>query len=130
MEFKSGMPIYKQIAKAVKEKIALGELRPGDKFPSIRDIASIYKVNPNTVQRSTQLLEQEEIIYSKRGIGSFIVENDELVKKLRSDLANEYKTIFLTNMKKIGIDQEQAIQFLKEDIHGNKSNHGKNRKNK
>lgn len=119
MEFKSGLPIYVQIAKSIKEKIALGDLKPGDKFPSIREIASIYKVNPNTVQRSTQLLESQEIIFSKRGIGSFIVEEENLVNKLKEELASEYREIFLANMKKIGIDKKEAIEFLKEGLNGN-----------
>lgn len=115
MDFNNGLPIYLQIAKSIKEKIALGTLKPGDKFPSIREIANIYKVNPNTVQRSTQLLEQDNIIFSKRGIGSFVVEDEKIVQKLQNELANEYKTFFLDNMKKIGIDKKTAIKFLMED---------------
>ncbi len=115
MDFEKGLPIYFQIAKAIKEKVALGQLKPGDKFPSIREIASIYKVNPNTVQRSTQLLEAENIIYSKRGIGSFIVEDQNLVKKLQADLAHEYAGIFLESMGNIGMDKDAAIRFLMED---------------
>ncbi|MDO5026456.1 MAG: GntR family transcriptional regulator [Tissierellia bacterium] len=115
MDFEKGMPIYIQIAKAIKEKIALGQLEPGEKFPSIREIANIYKVNPNTVQRSTQLLESENIIFSKRGIGSFVVEDQKLIGKIKSELADEYAGIFLENMKKIGFNKEAAIKFLRED---------------
>lgn len=114
MDFKNGFPIYIQIAKSIKEKIALGNLKPGDKFPSIRELANIYKVNPNTVQRSTQLLEQDGFIYSKRGIGSFVVEEQKIVQKLQKELANEYKKIFLDSMKKIGIDKKSAIDLILE----------------
>lgn len=115
MEFKKGLPIYIQIAKAIKEKIAIGQLKSGDKIPSIRDIADIYKVNPNTVQRSLQVLEQDNIIFSKRGIGSFVIEDEKLIHSIRGELAREYERIFLENMKKIGIDKKEAFEFLMED---------------
>lgn len=118
MDFTNGVPIYIQIAKSIKEKIALGQMKPGDKVPSIREIASMYKVNPNTVQRSTQILEEENIIYSKRGIGSFVVEDEKLIQSLKNNLANEYREAFLANMAKIGVDRKQALAFLMEEENG------------
>jgi len=118
MQFSEGMPIYIQIAGFIKEKIALGQLTNGDKFPSIRDIANEYKVNPNTVQRSTQLLEQEGIIYSKRGIGSFIVDDPKIVENTRVELAREYSDLYLERMKKIGFDLNQVSRFLLEEYDG------------
>lgn len=118
MQFTDDMPIYMQIARIIKEKIALGQLKSGDKFPSIREIASEYKVNPNTVQRSTQLLEQEGIIFSKRGIGSFIVEDPKIVEKTRIELAREYSEKYIRNMKNIGYENKDLIKFLSEENNG------------
>lgn len=114
MDFNTNIPIYLQIARSLKERIARSELKPGDKFPSIREIANRYKVNPNTVQRSVQLLDQEGIIYSKRGIGSFVNEDEKVIDEMKKDLSLEYIKAYLESMKKIGYSEELSIRLLKE----------------
>jgi len=75
MEFREGQAIYLQIAELVCEKILLKEWLPGNKIISIRDLAVLIEVNPNTVQRAYDFLQQREIIVNKRGVGYFIDEN-------------------------------------------------------
>jgi GntR family transcriptional regulator len=75
MDFKDKQAIYLQIAGYVLEQILLGEIAIGCKMPSIRDLAIQIEVNPNTVQRTYDFLQQKEIISTKRGIGYFVNED-------------------------------------------------------
>ncbi len=75
MEFKDKHSIYIQIADRVCEKILLGIFGEEDKIPSTREMAIELEVNPNTVIRTYEYLEQKEIIYNRRGIGYFIAQN-------------------------------------------------------
>ena len=68
MEFKASPAIYLQIAEYVCENILLGTWALGDRIVSIRDLAVTMEVNPNTVQRAYDFLQQKEIISNKRGI--------------------------------------------------------------
>ncbi|MDP1817073.1 MAG: GntR family transcriptional regulator [Leadbetterella sp.] len=80
MNFKDKQAIYLQIAGYVLEQILLGEIPNGSKMPSIRDLAVQIEVNPNTVQRTYDFLQQKEIISTKRGIGYFV--NDDAREKI------------------------------------------------
>ncbi len=70
----SHVPIYLQIADAVRAAVAAGVYRPGESLPSLRAMAIQVQVNPNTVQRAYNALEREGLIYSQRGRGLFVAE--------------------------------------------------------
>ncbi len=69
MQFRESLPIYIQIAHHVCEKILLNEWKPGERVPSVRELAVLLAVNPNTVVRSYEFLEGRDIIFNERGIG-------------------------------------------------------------
>ena len=71
-------PIFEQIADAVQAALARGELGPGDKLPSARALAEELRVNPNTVIRAFELLEQRGITETRRGLGTFVREDVDL----------------------------------------------------
>ncbi len=72
MDFRESQPIYLQIADHVCEKIFLHEWKPGMRIPSVRELAVQLEVNPNTVMRTFEHLQQQDIIYNQRGIGYFV----------------------------------------------------------
>ncbi|MES2807791.1 MAG: GntR family transcriptional regulator [Bacteroidota bacterium] len=72
MNFKDKEAIYLQIADYVSEHITLGKWQPEEKIPSVRDLASALQVNPNTVMRTYEHLQQQEIVFNKRGLGLFV----------------------------------------------------------
>jgi GntR family transcriptional regulator len=72
MEFKDHQAIYLQIAESVCEKILNGIWKEEDRIPSVRELGATLGVNPNTVARTYEHLQQREIIYNKRGIGFFV----------------------------------------------------------
>lgn len=74
MEFEAQKPIYRQIADYLLEQLISGVLKPGNRLPSVRDLAAEVQVNPNTVVKSFNFLSDLEIIYTQRGIGYFIAE--------------------------------------------------------
>ncbi len=75
MEFKSKQAIYLQIADYVCDHILIKKWPPGEKMPSIKELSVKLEVNPNTVMRTYEYLQQQNIIFNKRGIGYFIDEN-------------------------------------------------------
>ncbi len=71
---RSDVPIYQQLVDGVKKAVARGILAPGDKLPSVRDLAGRIAINPNTIAKAYQEMEREGIIETLRGQGNFIAE--------------------------------------------------------
>lgn len=78
-KFLDGIPIYIQIASELKNRIIGGQLKPGDKLPSVREIAEEFSVNPNTAQRVFIELDKDGITYIERGVGTFVKEDGNMV---------------------------------------------------
>ncbi|MDD4429410.1 MAG: GntR family transcriptional regulator [Paludibacter sp.] len=102
MDFNENKAIYLQIADILCEQILDGEWPPQEKIPSVREMGMTLQVNPNTVLRTYDFLQQKNIIFNKRGLGYFVEED--AVKKileirrdnfLRNTLPNFFKTISL-----------------------------------
>lgn len=112
MKFNESTPIYMQIIQKIKADIVSGRLKGGDKMPSVREFSENFKVNPNTVQRVFQELEREGITYSQRGIGTFIVEGDDILKELKDTQAQRYTERFIDEMKELGMNKEDISKYL------------------
>jgi GntR family transcriptional regulator len=118
MDFRDNQPIYLQIAEYVCEQILLEKWRLGDKILSIRDLAILMEVNPTTVQRGYDFLQQRSIITNKRGIGYF-TEADAMERILafrREQFMENELPVFLRNLYLLKIDvtevQKHYEQFL------------------
>ena len=72
----SGVPVYLQIAHSIKRSIAMGSLREGEQVPSVREVAEVLTVNPNTVAKAYQLLERDGVVVSRKGVGTFVTDSD------------------------------------------------------
>lgn len=111
MDFKNTQTIYKQIVNWVFEQILSGNWKPGERAKSVRELAVAFEVNPNTVMRSYEYLQNQEIISNKRGIGYFI--NDDAAEKIlelrRKEFMDEEVPEFLKNMKLLGITIEEIM---------------------
>ncbi len=116
MEFKDNLPIYIQIMNLIKSSIVSGEISGGDKLPSVRELSKELKVNPNTIQRSYQELERENIVFTQRGMGTFVTEDQQMIKDLRNTMAKDMVHNFLMNMKKLGFDSNEIIDIVSEWI--------------
>ncbi|MEH2943080.1 GntR family transcriptional regulator [Lachnospiraceae bacterium KK002] len=110
----SDRPIFIQIIEKIQMDIISGLYRPGDKLPSVRELAQEASVNPNTMQKALSELERTGLVYSQRTSGRFITEDMTMIEKLKSELAKEMVTQFLENMLKLGFQKEDAISLLTE----------------
>ncbi|WP_442591148.1 GntR family transcriptional regulator [Pedobacter sp. AW31-3R] len=121
MEFRDNEAIYFQIATFVGENILLEKWKPGEKIPSVRDLAADLQVNPNTVMRSYEFLQGKEVIVNKRGIGFFVTEDSICkIKEHRKELfLGQELPLFFRNLSLLGISIEEIEQryivFLKEN---------------
>ena len=113
-EFDNNIPIYIQLVKQLKIYIISGKIKPGDKLPSVRELAIKLKVNPNTIQKALTELEELELIYTERTNGKFVTDNRELIEKIKRKLAEEKVNNYIKDMKNIGITYEESIQYLQE----------------
>lgn len=119
-KFTDDIPIYQQIKDIIKQQIANGELKAGEKLPSVRDIALAAGVNPNTVQKALVELEREGLLYSKRTAGRFVAEQKGIKKGLQEELMMEYIESFLKNMKNLGFAVEEVIEMIRKYEKGEK----------
>ncbi len=110
MEFKQKQTIYLQIAESICEKIVEEFFPEGTKIPSIRSLAIDMQVNPNTVQRTYEHLQAEEIIFTQRGLGYFVAEGAKekimLTRKIKF-MEKELPTLF-KSMVLLDIDMESV----------------------
>lgn len=120
-ELRTDLPIYSQLVEKIKLAIVSGELPPGARLQSVRDMAMEAGVNPNTMQRALQELEREGMVYSQRTAGRFVTEDTGRIEGEKKAFAGEHIRRFLEGMKKLGYHREQILVMLeeeKEDNHG------------
>ncbi len=108
------LPICPQICDYISSLIASGEFPPDSKLLSVREVAIKAGVNPNTVQKSFEQLEQNGLIYSIRGSGWFVGDNIDLAKEQISTLAIKKTKSYLESMAQIGFDAEMVKNYIKE----------------
>jgi DNA-binding transcriptional regulator YhcF (GntR family) len=113
MEFNNNMPIYLQVIHKLKQDIVTGKLKLGEKMPSSRDYSNELGLNFNTVARVYKEMEMENIVFTKRGLGTFITESSEKVESIRLEMAKELIENFVDGMLQIGFTQEDMINFIK-----------------
>lgn len=112
--FDNDRPIYIQLVEKIRIQIISGKLKQGERLPSVRELALIARVNPNTMQKALIELENQKLVYTERTNGKFVTENKELIEKIQKELAKEKVKIFLEDMKKIGITHEEAKKYLQD----------------
>lgn len=106
-------PIYAQIVKGVERMLANGSMKPGDKLPSARELATELKVNPNTVMHAFSQLEIARVSETRRGLGTFIRE-DVRVDSLKMRLMREAALKYIAEVQSIGLSISDAQKALEE----------------
>jgi GntR family transcriptional regulator len=121
MEFRDNQAIYLQIAEYVCEQILLNKWRLGEKILSIRDLAVAMEVNPNTVQRAYDFLQQQDIIINKRGIGYFVEPDamNRIVAFRRQLFIDNELPVFFKNLYLLKMDFKEVKQLYDEFIRDN-----------
>ena len=116
MKFESNLPIYIQIVDYIKRQIITGSLKEGEKLPSVRDTAKELIVNPNTVQRSYQELERESLVFTQRGMGTFVTEDKDIIKNLKKGYGNDIIKKFMEDMKTLGFNSSDIIELINDMV--------------
>jgi GntR family transcriptional regulator len=111
IDYTSSKAIYEQIFDEVTRLILSKALKPDEKMPSVRELASMTKINPNTIQKAYKVLELENYIYSVKGIGNFVKSSDDLrslhIKKLKEELFQTIKSL-----KELGLKSDDIIKMV------------------
>ena len=121
-KFSGDRPVYQQIVSIIRGGILTGELSPGKKIPSVRDLAAEAQVNPNTMQRALTELEREGLLVSGGTTGRTVTQREEVLAAMREDALRELARECAEKFRVFGVCPEQAAQLLlslnteKEDV--------------
>ncbi|WP_125567508.1 GntR family transcriptional regulator [Companilactobacillus insicii] len=113
MKFDDKVPIYIQIKNYLYHQILTGTLQPGDKLPSVRQLALDVTANVNTVQRALTEMLSEDIIESQRGKGNFVTTDVDNIKQLRNKLVNEQLTLVYQELHALNLSNDEILSEMK-----------------
>jgi DNA-binding transcriptional regulator YhcF (GntR family) len=120
-ELDSERPVYIQLIEQIQAGIISGRYNPGDKLPSVRDLAAEAAVNPNTMQKALADLERTGLIYTNRTSGRFITSDEVMIKKLREQSATSLVQEFVERMKQHGFEPEETLAYVTDIVKNNKN---------
>ena len=122
LAFDDRTPIYRQIIDQFSRAFVRGDVLPGDRIPSIRELSVLLKVNTNTVQRVYQEMERDGLISSKRGTGYFFTEDKSMTEKTRRTLTRESLSRFVEEMRSLGCPDREILSQLTSYMEGEDAN--------
>ena len=111
-------PIYLQLMERIQRDIIAGVYQPGDKLPSVRDLALEAAVNPNTMQKALSELERSGLVYSQRTSGRFIAEDTEMLTQMKKELATEHIQEFFQKMEQLGFSRAELLTLVTKAAEG------------
>ncbi len=114
-QFSNDAPIYAQLIEQIKVGIVSGMFPPGERLPSVRDLATEAGVNPNTMQRAMTELERDGLVYSQRTAGRFVTEDKAMIEAAKRDLAERHIHAFLAAMVRLGYRREEIVSLLRQE---------------
>ena len=105
--------IYEQIYDEIIRLIFSKSLKPDEKLPSVRELASMIRINPNTIQKAYKNLEEDNYIYSVKGVGNFVKNADELRDLHIRNVKDELKKV-IKSLKELGLRDDRIAELVKE----------------
>ncbi|MCX8063033.1 MAG: GntR family transcriptional regulator [Anaerolineales bacterium] len=114
IDFRSGQPIYLQIVEQIRQKVANGELKPGDQLPTVRQLAAELRVNFNTVARAYRLLDEAGLISTQHGRGTYIWEppSPETLQTIRQQGLESLTRRYLAQAAQLGCTAEEIAKVI------------------
>lgn len=122
IDFNAAYPIYEQVIEEIKKEIVRGELKAGAKLPSQRKLARKIDVNPNTVQRAYREMEQRGLVETKRGRGTFIKDDDQVMIEIKKEMAETAVLNFIEEMISLGFKRENILKKVEANLKGREDN--------
>ncbi|NLB33321.1 MAG: GntR family transcriptional regulator [Tissierellia bacterium] len=105
--------IYEQIYDEIIRLIFSKSLKPDEKLPSVRELASMIRINPNTIQKAYKNLEEDNYIYTVKGVGNFVKNADELRDLHIRNVKDELKKV-IKSLKELGLRDDRIVELVKE----------------
>lgn len=121
--FSNDAPIYTQLIQQVKAGIVTGAFPPGERLPSVRDMATEAGVNPNTMQRALAELERDGLVYSQRTAGRFVTEDNTMINTAKRSLAERHVKTFLEAMLRLGFRKDEIIDLISKELGEEEADH-------
>ena len=122
-QFSNDAPIYTQLIQQVKIGIVTGAFPPGERLPSVRDLATEAGVNPNTMQRALAELERDGLVYSQRTAGRFVTEDNTMINTAKRSLAERHVKTFLEAMLRLGFRKDEIIDLISKELGEEEADH-------
>jgi len=116
IDFNAARPIYEQVIEEIKKEIVRGEINPGEKLPSQRQMAKNIDVNPNTVQRAYREMDARDLVETKRGKGTFIKDDDKVITEIKKEMAEHAVENYIEQMESLGFNKEEIFKKLEDKI--------------
>ncbi len=113
LNYRDARPIYEQVKDGLRRLVVTGAMRPGDKLPSVRSLASSLAINPNTIQRAYEALEREGYLYSVAGKGSFVAERNDVDENRRKELLKQFEAA-AAELMFLGVSAQELSERLNE----------------
>ena len=110
----SDRPIYMQLVERIQMQIVSGVYPPGGKLPSVRELAMVAAVNPNTMQKAFAELERSGLIITQRTNGRTVTEDAEMIQRIRRELAKDHLEVFFTRMKELGYTKKEIVDLIQQ----------------
>ncbi|AST91463.1 MULTISPECIES: GntR family transcriptional regulator [Sutcliffiella] len=117
-KYDTDKPIYLQIIDRITKQVIRGEIKPGDKLPSVREMAIQSEVNPNTVQRTYQEMERMGMVETRRGQGTFVTENNTVLIQLKVEMEKQVIERFINGMRELGIEDQNIVHSVQMFLKG------------
>lgn len=111
--FDNNLPIYVQLVEQLKINIISGKTKPGERIPSVRELALKNQVNPNTMQKALGELEALGLIYTERTNGKYVTNDEKLILSFKEEYAKKLVNDFFSNMENIGFDTGETLEYIK-----------------
>ncbi len=112
----SDRPIYLQLVDRIQMQIVSGQYPPGEKLPSVRELAVEAAVNPNTLQKAFAELERSGLVVTQRTNGRNVTKDEKLIDELRQKLAGENTKEYCDRMRKLGYTPLETMEFLQKTL--------------
>lgn len=109
-------PIYIQLKQKLRWAILSSQLKPDETIPSVREMASILHINPNTVARAYRLIKDEGLIESTSGRTCKVISDNVAIQKIRAQEAQILCCNYIREMMTLGFDKEESITLIKDFV--------------
>ncbi len=111
LDHRGGRPIYEQVQEGLRHLLVAGGIAPGEKLPSVRQLAGELAINPNTIQRAYEALEKEGYVYSVPGKGSFAAPGEDIIGRRREELFAQLDAL-AADLRELGVTEEELAARL------------------